>query len=82
MKVMIWSFGEVKLNPIKILLDTHSIKTNTSKSWVSDIEFARMETLNSRIPDASFLVLKIDEGDDIRKAMEAPTPIKSDGKII
>ena len=41
------------------MLDTHSIKTNASKSWVFDIELARMETLNSIIPDPSFLVLKI-----------------------
>ena len=39
---------------LKTLLDTHSIKTNTAKSWVSDIEFATMETLNSVIPDTSF----------------------------
>ena len=42
---------------LKILLDIYSIKTNAAKSWLSDIEFARMETLNSVIPDTSFLVL-------------------------
>ena len=38
---------------------------NASKSWASDIEFARMETANSRIPDTSFLVLKMGDCDDL-----------------
>ena len=75
------------------MLDTHSIKTNTATSWVSEIEFARMETLNSVIPDTFFLILNKGDGNDftkafssildsIRKVMEAPTHIESDGKII
>ena len=50
---------------LKIFSDAHSIKTNASKSWVSDIEFARMETANSIIPDTSFPVLKIGDCDDL-----------------
>ena len=35
------------------------------KSWVIDLELARMETVNSKIPDTSFLVLKIGDCDDL-----------------
>ena len=80
----------------------HSIKANTAKSWVSDIELARIEALNLIIPDTSFFILNIVDGNDldfwwsknknftkafssipdiIRKVIEAPTHIKSDGKI-
>ena len=85
------------------MLDTHSIKTNTATSWVSDIELTRKETLNSILLDTSFLILNIGDGNDldfwqskarnftkafksipdkIRKVMEAPTHITSNGKII
>ena len=58
------------LKCFKILLDTHSIKTNVSKSWVSDIEFAKMETLNSVITDSYFVVLKIGQGKISAKSLQ------------
>ena len=50
---------------LKILLDIHSVKTNTAKSWVSDIKFAKIATFFTVIPDTSFVVLNIGEGNDL-----------------
>ena len=52
--------GEVAVQKLlKILLDTHSNKSNASNSLISDIEFARVEKLNSEIPDTCFVDLNI-----------------------
>ena len=45
--------------------DINVIKTNTLTSWGTDIEFARMETLNSIISDTFFLVLKKGDSYDL-----------------
>ena len=50
---------------LKILWEIHSVKTNTAKSWVSDIKFAKIATFFTVIPDTSFLVLNIGEGNNL-----------------
>ena len=58
--------GEIAVQKLfKILSDTHAPKTNALKSWAADIEFARMETVNSESSETSFLVLKIGDCDDL-----------------
>ena len=52
--------GEIAAQKLfKILSGTHTVKASALKSWVPDIELARMETIKSIIPEISLLVQKL-----------------------
>ena len=61
--------------------DTHVIKRNAEKSWVTDIKLTRMKTFNSEISETSCVVLKIGERDDLdfwhNKAKKFPVAFSS-----